>query len=795
MKTIKYTLVLIGIMIAQWAHAQVKGTLQDEQKQAIINAQVYLNNGLQTRSNANGEFEFKGILPGTYTLFVQIQEQLLSVKTFTYQKSGETMDLGILLIAKNIQLKEATITDQHVQRNMERMPEVRDNVIYAGKKNEVVRLSSASANLAQNNSRQIFSKVPGVQVWESDGSGVQMGIATRGLSPNRMWEFNTRQNGYDIASDPFGYPEAYYTPSVESLDRIEVIRGAASLQFGPQFGGMVNYIKKQSISNRKVGVESVQTFGSNGLFSSFNAVGGTIGKFNYYTNINYRKSDGWRNNNSYETINGYIHLGYRINKKMKLSAEYTKMHQLVKQPGGLTDSLFAIDPKMSLRERNWFNLNWNIAAINFDYSINNNQQLNVKVFGLAGYRNSIGYLAAINTPDAPDANGIYKNRRLEKDAYTNYGAEIRHLSTYKIGNQKQSLAFGVRYFNGNTDRIRNEFGDRGMNYSVYVENPANFNDLKYHTENMAAFAENLFRITSRWTVTPGLRYEHLKNTGKGIASNTVVVDGNSQRNFYLAGLGTEYKINSGLQAYANVSQAYRPVLFSDLTPSSTDSIDANLKDSKGYNADLGVRGSYKKLISYDASLFYLSYQNRVGTYALSSSRNYKTNIGTSVSKGVEAYVEVTPTALFDNLHIGNINLFASLSFIDASYTSWNDPDQSKTLKGKEVENSPDQIHRYGITWQYHKFSTSFQGSYVGGTYSDAKNTQAPSANGQVGYIPSYKVFDWSFQLKFKYNIQLNGGINNLANTAYFTRRGGGYPGPGLLPAEGRTWYLGLGIRL
>ena len=70
-----------------------------------------------------------------------------------------------------------------------------------------------------------------------------------------------------------------------------------------------------------------------------------------------------------------------------------------------------------------------------------------------------------------------------------------------------------------------------------------------------------------------------------------------------------------------------------------------------------------------------------------------------------------------------------------------------------------------------------------------------SANGQVGYIPEYQVYDWSFQLKLKHGLQVNGGINNLANTAYFTRRAGGYPGPGLLPAEGRIWYVGVGVKL
>jgi Fe(3+) dicitrate transport protein len=50
--------------------------------------------------------------------------------------------------------------------------------------------------------REVFSRVPGVTVWENDGSGIQINISSR-IKSNRSWELNTRQNGYDISSDVF----------------------------------------------------------------------------------------------------------------------------------------------------------------------------------------------------------------------------------------------------------------------------------------------------------------------------------------------------------------------------------------------------------------------------------------------------------------------------------------------------------------------------------------------------------------------------------------------------------------
>ena len=70
------------------------------------------------------------------------------------------------------------------------------------------------------------------------------------IDPNRTSNFNTRQNGYDISADVLGYPESYYTPASEALSEIQIVRGAASLQYGTQFGGLVNFKMKAPNPNR-----------------------------------------------------------------------------------------------------------------------------------------------------------------------------------------------------------------------------------------------------------------------------------------------------------------------------------------------------------------------------------------------------------------------------------------------------------------------------------------------------------------------------------------------------------------
>ena len=117
-----------------------------------------------------------------------------------------------------------------------------------------------------------------------------------------------------------------------------------------------------------------------------------------------------------------------------------------------------------------------------------------------------------------------------------------------------------------------------------------------------------------------------------------------------------------------------------------------------------------------------------------------------------------------------------------------------SIKGKQVENAPNNIIRSGITTGANGFLCTVQVSYVGDSYSDANNTITPSLNGTAGLIPSYTVSDLTFSYKFKKGIECKSGINNLFDVTYFTRRAGGYPGPGALPADARSFFITMSAK-
>ena len=804
MKKVLFAFVLLVNFSSLAQLGSISGLITTELNEPLPGASITLAGtvrGVQT--NAKGTYILKGLKPGQYT----IQVSFVGYKTQSQDvnmKEGEQLEANFML-SDVTELQGVSVTAQSGVKGNSFLPQVNEYTITAGKKNEVILLDNLQANLTMNNSRQIFSRTPGISVWESDGSGIQLGVASRGLSPNRSWEFNVRMDGYDITPDPMGYPEAYYTPPMEVVDRIEIIRGASSLQYGPQFGGLMNFVLRKPDLSTKLVVESQNTTGNNGLFSSFNYVGGTAGRLSYTTYYQKRLGNGWRQNSYFNTDHSHGEVSYALSNKLKVGAQLTYMYTQSQQAGGLTDTEFAQNAQQSKRARNWFSNPWFIYALTADYVISADSKLSLKYFGTTAERNSIGFTKAITEVDPMG------NRQVDRDFYQTNGLELRYLVDYKLGSWKNTVASGLRYFSGEIKRKQLGVGSNGNGMDFDIQGLYT-RDLIFHNTNYAAFAETILRPSERLLMTIGARLEQIETHmmgQSGLSSSgtpLAATPSTRERSFVLLGAGAEYQVSSGTKLYSNIAQAYRPVLASDLLPpATTDVIDPNLSDAKGFNFDLGYRGELGNYLTFDVDYFHLDYDNRVGTISRTNSDGkiyqFRTNLGHSVSKGAEAYIEFSPTtAWLKASKMGNVSVFASIAAIQAHYLDFKTTSVvsgkivESNLAGKSVENAPEKINRYGITYSKKGLSLSWQISDIGQAFADASNTMAANAAATTGLIPAYQVQDVSGSYKFKKYATLKFGVNNLGDSRYFTRRSGGYPGPGILPADGRTWYVGLNVK-
>ena len=149
-------------------------------------------------------------------------------------------------------------------------------------------------------------------------------------------------------------PASHYSAPMESYEKIEMVRGTGSLQYGAQFGGMLNYIIKKPDTAKAFGFKSVNTVGSFELLSSYNAVSGTFKKFSYLAYYYKRHADGYRKNSQSDASAQFVQLNYRFTDRVSLKAEFGRSKYRYHIPGPLNDSMFNTDPQMSTRSRNYF---------------------------------------------------------------------------------------------------------------------------------------------------------------------------------------------------------------------------------------------------------------------------------------------------------------------------------------------------------------------------------------------------------------------------------------------------------
>lgn len=720
--------------------------------------------------------------------------------------TGRRGILEITVSPLSIDIETIEVRAEGESYGLRRLHNVEGMAIYAARKSEVIELDKALGNLAANNAREVYKGIAGLNIWENDGAGLQLAIGARGLDPNRTSNFNTRQNGYDISADALGYPESYYTPPAQALQRIEVVRGAASLQYGPQFGGLLNFVFRKGPEGKPFEFTTENTYGSFGLFNTFNSVGGAKGRVNYYGFYQYKRGDGWRPNSGFSQHTAFGNVNIKATEKLDIGLEFTHMNYLARQPGGLADFEFGLDPRQSKRERNWFRVGWNLAALALDYRLSERTRFNLRNFMLLAGRDALGELGPINRPDPG------RERDLIMGEYRNFGSEARMLHRYSLNGQPSTFLLGARFYRGFTTNRQGDANDGGgPDFQFLNPHDLERSNYEFPSRNLAFFAENLFNLSPRLSVTPGARLEYIRTASDGYYKQRVFSGGQAifeqrledaranERSFLLMGLGLGYQLKQSLEAYANFSRNYRSINFSDLAVANPNLVvDSLLKDEKGYNADIGLRGTLPgNRLRFDLSAFYLRYNGRIGLseitvpdpIAIERQAAYRTNIGDARILGLEAYAEADLwRLLLGEKAQPSLPVFINFSYLDGEYVSG-----QRQFVGNKVESIPPISVKAGLAFHLKGLRLSYLYTYVRRHYSDATNAEFV-ANATRGLIPSYSVMDASASYEFgRYRLQA--GLNNLMDAAYFTRRAAAYPGPGIIPAEGRRFYVGVRVRI
>ena len=711
--------------------------------------------------------------------------------------------LSFKMLKLVVGLGEAKV-DTESQSMVEWMNSIEAGAIYKGIKSNVIRIDRDLMVAGEVQARSIFSKIPGVNLWESDAAGLQIGIGVRGLSPNRSSHLSVRQNGSPIAADPLGYPESYYSPPIESLQKVEYISGAGALQYGSQLGGMLNYKTKRGEFNSPIKSRLILSGTSykpvNGSFNIhgnvFADVLGGQARSSHYICVDHKEGEGWRENTDFQSTTFIAALKQKSKSSdFTFFEDVTVMRRLEKQPGGLTDAQFALDPRQSNRSRNWFQVDWNILRLGMQYKPSELWQFNASSFLLSASREALGYLGSPARIDFGD------ERDLIRAEFSSQGFDAKATRLWEGAKcDYNAVVFGIQGFSGTTEMYQG-LASSGFDADFNYINPNNLEGSHYTLPNyqLAAFTQASICISEDISITPGLRYEWIDTRANGwfretiedgagnILEDSIFTETRSRaRGVLLPGIGFSLKRPENAEIYGNAVSNYRAINFSDMQIRNLGVIvDSQIQDERGANFDLGYRKS-TSIFSFDISTFILLYRNRIGVEAITIPDPvliekpvlFRTNIDDAYTFGIEGLAQ--KEIWKDDLQ--SLDVMVSASFMRGLYSN-----------GNEVENVPHLTLRSSITYKRKLTKAQVQWNLVGSQFTDATNS-AYTSDAIYGEIPLYHVLDLSVNHCLGKRISLGLKLNNALNNSYFTRRATGYPGPGIIPSDGINLRASLVIK-
>jgi Fe(3+) dicitrate transport protein len=689
-------------------------------------------------------------------------------------------------------------SDQTVQAPF--LPAVQGTRINAGKKTSVIDLD-ALPTITNNNYRQALALTPGLLVSEETTPLVSIGY--RGLDPNRVQFTQVLKDGIPIHADQFGYPEAYYTPPLDTVDRIEFTRGGAALMFGPQPGGALNYITHRPRQDRPFSFGTAHTFGSDSYYSTFSYMDGTVGRVGYYGYFNHREGQGFRTANSDFGLNaGNIKLVLDANTDSRwiLSLEaYEEQHG---EPGGLT---FATGPgKVNYNENrnaasrlhDRFELQRYFASLTWekDFSETTKMLSNAWASSYTRYSSRQRGGGFGTLPTGPQA----QSATIEDQKFFTLGLESRVRHDYELWGGAHTVAGGFQFYHTQSPRE-----DR-RGHTADARGGALRSDSDREVTYLPFFVENRFHWGA-FSITPGVRFE---NIWQGVKENRNVektaagipLADEEEHNFVpLVGLGTEYEVAPKVQIYGNVAQSYRPKVYTQTVPTGgTTLIPQDLDESQAWQYEVGFRGKPVSWASWDVSAFLLDFDNQVGRVALPGGFSTLANVGRAQHKGVEAALELDLIGLADTAQrrpassgkeavpaektlvdrFGSLRLHGNVTLLQAEFVSG-------PLDGFTPRYAPDYQLRTGLTYDWrNRFKLALLGTFVGDSFADDANTADRR-------VPAYMVWDLTMEAKvYKDSVSVHAGINNLFSEDYYAR----INDVGIDPGYARNFYAGFSLK-
>lgn len=678
---------------------------------------------------------------------------------------------------------------------------------------QIKQIQPVSAN-------EVLRKAPGVHAVDEEGLGLRPNIGIRGLDPDRSRYVLVLEDGVPVSLSPYGEPEMYYSPSIDRMQQVEVLKGSSSIQYGPRtIAGVVNY--RTSDPPVKPEGKVQLTGGENGYLSALVGYGTTVGNTGIQVNYLRKQADDFgmlrlRLNDISAKFRWMISSKEVIGLKLGIYDELSNANYI-----GMTQPMYLSGQYdvARLAPEDQFHIRRYSASFTYNYIVSERFRVEMLGFAYTTQRNWCRQDFAYNSidtagnllPKPSDYSGVtwgdesisggaiyMRNSTGNRNrTFDVAGAEVRTRYAFTMGALSNELLAGIRFMAEKAHEVR-------VNGVFAGDLSGEISDEEYRpVYGYSAFLSDKISLGPQLEFTPGIRVEFMQFNreiirGKYKINNVTTARDTSIENSgslmqVIPGIGFTYLPVKQLTIFGGVHRGFAPPRIKDAITS--DGTDQELSAELSWNYELGIRSVPLKGVKLELTAFLLDFENQVIPVSESSGGTGTglMNGGGTESKGLEG------TLAFNTAEVRKTKWSAEV-LVNATYTlaSFNgdrfmgSAENKVNINGNALPYVPEWSGNMllSVLSPYHlRFNCNLQ--YTGEQYTDVLNTVNPSANGLSGIIPSFYTMDAGLGFDWvKANASINCTVKNLTDERYiYTRRP-----QGIRVGLGRMIFVGVSKR-
>ncbi|MDO9317038.1 MAG: TonB-dependent receptor [Gammaproteobacteria bacterium] len=615
----------------------------------------------------------------------------------------------------------------------------------------IVNLEQLELNQPRS-TEDILRTVPGVTVKPEEESAIVANIGVRGLS-SADYKTLILEDGVPVAPGLFVGNGRYYNPRVQRMEGIEILKGAASLRYGPStIGGVINYVTRQPADGVQLSLRGGSfnsreaTLEAGGSSPSGDAVFGILATRD--------ESDGFMDK-GYGMTDIVLKTGLQIGNNQSLSLKYSdyKSDANISYRGVFLNEYYA-DSRDNPAPDDWLLSGRRSVDLNHEWEISDTARLNTLVYGSETWRdywrfntNNAASAAARSWVYTDALNG--NNRSFER-----FGVESRLQVEHSLFGMTSEAELGLRYMTETMDDVT------VAATRVTPRTGPLSKDVRDSADSLALYGQNLLQLTENVALTAGLRIEKYeqgrKDRRRTAAQGATAGSSNTE---YLPGLGLTWQFTPELQLFASAYKAFSPALNSDALDGLEDQ---QLDAERSVNMEVGLRGGSGRL-SYEMAAFRMDFDNQI-IPANSNSQFQRTNGGATLHQGLELGAGFDLGAGFSIN--GNTTWIPDAEFDGNRYNangSINTPD------GNRITYTPEWTGNLSLDYSVGGLRSSVNLHHTGEQYTDVANTVAiaESLTGfYTGRIKGYTLLDLNMVYEVNSQLSFSGSIRNLADKRY-----------------------------